>query len=367
MNGCKVRTMRAAVCYEPGKPLIIEDIDIDPPQSGEVKVRLVATAICHSDIHALHGDWNGKFPVVVGHEAAGIVEEVGENVSLTTPGDSVVVSLLRSCGRCFYCMQGLSNLCNGTFALETESRLRNKQGDLIYQGIRTAAFAEYVIVDQSQVVQVPQTIPLEKAALLACGVITGVGAVVNTGRVKPGSSVVVIGLGGVGLNAVQGAVLAGASTIIAMDILDMKLATAKMFGATHTLNANREDARRVIRDFTEGRGADYVFVTVGSTTAVSQGITLLRRAGTLVIVGMPPSGATAPLPVVDIADKGLKILGSFLGSTRLRVDVPWLVELYQQGRLKLDELITARYSLEQINEVIELTERGEAIRNVIIW
>ena len=190
---------------------------------------------------------------------------------------------------------------------------------------------------------------------------------VNTGRVKPGSSVVVIGLGGVGLNAVQGAVLAGASTIIAMDILDMKLATAKMFGATHTLNANREDARRVIRDFTEGRGADYVFVTVGSTTAVSQGITLLRRAGTLVIVGMPPSGATAPLPVVDIADKGLKILGSFLGSTRLRVDVPWLVELYQQGRLKLDELITARYSLEQINEVIELTERGEAIRNVIIW
>jgi Zn-dependent alcohol dehydrogenase len=359
--------MRAAVCYEPGEPLIIEDIDIDPPQSGEVKVRLVATAICHSDIHALHGDWNGKFPVVVGHEAAGIVEEVGENVSLTAPGDNVVVSLLRSCGRCYYCLQGLANLCNGTFALDTESRLSNKRGDLIYQGIRTAAFAEYVVVDQSQVVQVPQTIPLERAALLACGVITGVGAVVNTGQVKPGSSVVVIGLGGVGLNAVQGAVLAGASKIIAMDILDMKLATAKMFGATHTLNARTEDARRVIRDFIGGLGADYVFVTVGSTTAVSQGITLLRRAGTLVIVGMPPSGATAPLSVVDIADKGLKIFGSFMGSTRLRVDVPWLVDLYQQGRLKLDELITARFSVEQINEAIELTERGEAIRNMIIW
>jgi len=359
--------MRAAVGYEPGKPLIIEDIDIESPRAGEVKVRLVATAICHSDIHALHGDWNGNFPVVVGHEAAGVVEEVGEHVTLTAPGENVVVSLLRSCGRCFYCAQGLANLCNGTFTLQSESRLRNKRGELIYQGIRTAAFAEYVIVDQSQIVQVPQTISLEKAALLACGVITGVGAVVNTGQVKPGSSVVVIGLGGVGLNAVQGAVLAGASKIIAMDILDLKLAVAKTFGATHTLNANQDDARQVVLDLTDGRGADYVFVTVGSTTAVSQGLTLLRRAGTLVIVGMPPTGATIPLPVVDIADNGFKILGSFVGSTRLRVDVPWLVDLYQQGRLKLDELITARYSLEQINEAIEKTERGEAIRNVIIW
>ena len=277
------------------------------------------------------------------------------------------MSLLRSCGRCFYCLQGLSNLCNGTFALDTESRLHNKQGELIYQGIRTAAFAEYVIVDQSQVVAVPHTIPLEKAALLACGVITGVGAVVNTGQVKPGSSVVVIGLGGVGLNAVQGAVLAGANKIIAMDILDTKLDTAKMFGATHTLNTKREDARPVIRDFIGGFGADYVFVTVGSTTAVSQGITLLRRAGTLVIVGMPPSGATVALPVIDIADKGLRIFGSFMGSTRIRVDVPWLVDLYLQHRLKLDELISGRFSIEQINEAIELMERGEAIRNMIIW
>lgn len=359
--------MRAAVGYEPGKPLIIEDIDIDPPRAGEVKVRLAATAICHSDIHALHGDWNGKFPVVAGHEAAGVVEEVGEHVTLTAPGENVVVSLLRSCGHCFYCAQGLSNLCNGVFALQTESRLRNKRGESIYQGIRTAAFAEYVIVDQSQVVQVPRTIPLEKAALLACGVITGVGAVVNTGQVKPGSSVVVIGLGGVGLNAVQGAVIAGASKIIAMDILDMKLAVAKMFGATHTLNARQDDARQVILEFTDGRGADYVFVTVGSTTAVSQGLTLLRRAGTLVIVGMPPKGATIPLPVVDIADNGLRILGSFVGSTRPRIDIPWLVDLHQQGRLKLAELITGRYALEQINEAMGKTEKGEAIRNVIIW
>ena len=359
--------MKAAVCYEPGKPLLIEDIVIDPPQPGEVKVRLAATAICHSDIHAIRGDWNGKFPVVVGHEAAGVVEEVGENVSLAAPGDTVVVSLLRSCGRCFYCVKGLSNHCDGVFALQTESRLHNKRGEPVYQGIRTAAFAEYAIVDQSQVVQVPQRIPLELAALLACGVITGVGAVVNTAQVKPGSSVVVIGVGGVGLNAVQGALLSGAGQIVAMDIVDMKLVAARLFGATHTLNPVRADARQVVLDLTGGRGADYVFVTVGSTTAVSQGMTMLRRAGTLVIVGMPPTGATAPLPVSDLAEYGLKILGSFVGSSSLRIDVPWLIDLYEQGRLKLDELITARYSLDQINEAIEATERGESIRNVIVW
>ena len=361
------RTMKAAVCYEPGKPLLIEDIVIDPPQPGEVKVRLAATAICHSDIHVIRGDWNGKFPVVVGHEAAGVVEEVGENVTLAAPGDNVVVSLLRSCGRCFYCVKGLSNHCDGTFALQTESRLRNKRGEIVYQGIRTAAFAEYAIVDQSQVVQVPQRIPLDLAALLACGVITGVGAVVNTAQVKPGSNVVVIGLGGVGLNAVQGALLAGAGQIAAIDIVDMKSAAARIFGATRTLNSNRDDARQVVLDLTGGRGADYVFVTVGNTTAVSQGITMLRRAGTLVIVGMPPAGATAPLRVGDITEYGLRILGSFVGSSSLRTDVPWLIDLYEQGRLKLDELITARYSLDQVNEAIEATERGEAIRNVIVW
>src|SRR5260370_4241991 len=218
--------MKGSVCYNPRKPAFIEDTEIAPPQPGEVKVRLAATAICHSDIHAIRGDWNGKYPVVVGHEAAGVVEEVGENVTLAAPGDNVVVSLLRSCGRCFYCVKGLSNHCNGTFALQTESRLRNKRGETVYQGIRTAAFAEYALVDQSQVVQVPQRIPLDLAALLACGVITCVGPVLNTAHVKPGTNVDVIGLGGVGLNAVPGALLAGAGQIVAIDIVDMKSAAA---------------------------------------------------------------------------------------------------------------------------------------------
>jgi S-(hydroxymethyl)glutathione dehydrogenase / alcohol dehydrogenase len=359
--------MKAAVCYEAGKPLVVEEIHIDPPQQGEVKVRLAATAICHSDVHYIRGDWHGNLPMVVGHEAAGIVEQIGENVTLVKPGDRVIVSLLRSCGRCFYCTTGLPNHCDGVFALQTQSRISNQSGVRLFQGIRTAAFAEYVIVDQSQLVPVSAEMPLDRAALLACGVITGVGAVVNTAQVKPGSTVVVIGTGGVGLNAIQGALISGAACIIAVDIVDMKLQAARTFGATHLLNSRKDDVRQRVLDLTGGRGADTVLVTVGSTTAVTQAITLLRRAGTLVIVGMPSTGATAALPVADMADYGFRILGSFVGSTRLRVDIPWLIELYLQGRLKLDELITARYPIEKINEAIAAMEHGEALRNVILW
>jgi NDMA-dependent alcohol dehydrogenase len=359
--------MKAAVCYEFGQPLVVEDVDIDPPQPGEVKVRLAATAICHSDVHLIRGEWGGDLPVVAGHESAGVVEEIGQNVTMTKPGDAVVVSLLRSCGRCFYCSTGSPHMCRGTFALETESRLRNKQGQPLNHGIRVAGFAEYAIVDQSQVVPISEDMPLDRAALLACGVITGLGAVVNTARVEPGSSVVVIGTGGIGLNAVQGALLAGAHPIIAIDILDMKLSAALTFGATHTVNARQPDAGKAVRKLTSGRGADYVFVTVGSAAAVAQGLKMVRWAGTLVIVGMPEEGATVPLPVTDLVWKGWRILGSRMGSTRLSVDIPRLVELYRHGRLKLDELITARYSLDQINEAIEALETGEVRRNVIIF
>ena len=361
------RTMKAAICYEPGKPLLIEEVTLDPPQHDEVAVRLAATAICHSDIHYLRGEWTPTFPIVAGHESAGIVEEVGEGVTYVKPGDRVIVSLLRNCGHCFYCMTGLPNLCSGTFALDTESRLHNGQGELVYQGVKVGGFADYAVVHQSQVVHVPEEVELDRASLLACGVLTGVGAVVNTAQTRPGSSVVVIGCGGVGLNAIQGAVIAGATRIIALDMVDLKLVAARDFGATHTLHAQQENIRQTIRGLTEGRGADYVFVTVGSTAAVQMGLTLLRRAGSLVIVGMPQAGATTPLPVINVATMGLKILGSFMGSSRLSVDIPWLIEMYQQKRLKLDELITARYPLEQINEAIEATEKGQALRNVIVW
>lgn len=223
------------------------------------------------------------------------------------------------------------------------------------------------MVDQSQVVRVPDDLPLDRAALLACGVITGLGAVVNTAQVRPGSSVVVIGIGGVGLNAVQGAVLAGATPIIAVDTLDHKLEAARSFGATHALAATRDDLAGAVRDLTGGRGADYVFVTVGSAAAAAQALQLTRRAGTVTLVGLPASGATVPLDIGKAVTREQRVLGSSMGSTRLSVDVPRLVDLHRQGRLKLDELITARYPLERINDAIVSMERGEALRNVVVF
>jgi S-(hydroxymethyl)glutathione dehydrogenase/alcohol dehydrogenase len=360
--------LKAAVCYEFGKPLVIDEIDIDPPGRGEVKVRMAATAVCHSDVHHLRGDWGGPTPTVTGHESAGIVEEVGEDVTSIRRGDHVVVSLLRSCGRCFYCTTGAPYFCEGSFVLDNETRLHTRGGEPIEQGIFVGGFAEYVVVDQSQVVPVPKELPLEYAALLACGVITGVGAVINAARVEPGASAVIIGTGGVGLNAVQGAAISGANPIIAVDMLDTKLEAARTFGATHTVNARREDAPQAVRRLTlEEHGADYVFVTVGSTAAVEQGLKMLRKEGLLVALGIPEIDATAPLSVYDLVLKGARVMGCRQGASRPRVDVPRLVGLYQSGRLKLDELITARYPLERINEAIASMERGEALRNVIIF
>jgi Zn-dependent alcohol dehydrogenase len=231
-----------------------------------------------------------------------------------------------------------------------------------------AAFAEEVIVEQSQLVGIPDALPFDRAALLGCAVITGYGAVVNTAGVTAGSSVVVIGTGGVGLNAVQGAALSGAHPVLAVDVLDNKLQAALEFGATHTANAAGDGSvAEVVKELTQGRGADYAFVTVGSTEAVMQAIGLVRRGGTVVVVGDPGAGATVPLSVRRLMGGELRIMGSAMGSTRLSVDVPRLVELYYGGRLMLDELITARYPLEEINEAIESTERGEALRNMIVF
>jgi S-(hydroxymethyl)glutathione dehydrogenase / alcohol dehydrogenase len=359
--------MKAAVCYAYGQPLVVEEVEVDEPHEGEVKVRLAATAICHSDVHLIRGEWRGEPPIVAGHEAAGVVEAIGAGVTLTQPGDHVVVSLLRSCGRCFHCRLGAPHQCEGRFALQTESRLRNRSGEPLRQGANTAAFAEYVVVDQSQAIAVPADMPLDRAALLACGVSTGVGAVTNTAQVAPGSSVVVIGAGGVGLNATQGAVLAGAHPIVVVDLLDAKLDAARTFGATHTVNPQQHDARATIKALTGGRGADYVFVTVGSGAAIEQAFRLIRALGTVVIVGIPPSGTKAALSVEGFVLRGQRIIGSFMGSGRPHVDIPRYVELYRAGRLKLDELITARYPLERINEAIAAMESGAALRNVIVF
>jgi Zn-dependent alcohol dehydrogenase len=363
-------SIRAAVCYELGRPLVIEEVRLDPPRAGEVRVRMGAVALCHSDVYLVRGEWVGwgaEPPVVAGHEAAGIVTDVGPGVSDLRPGDRAVVTLIRACGRCALCVVGVPTLCEGTFALATEHRLRNLRGQPLSMGTQTAAFAEAVVVDRSQVIPIPDDLPLDRAALLACGVMTGAGAVLNTAGVPSGASVVVIGTGGVGLNAVQGARLAGAFPIVAVDVLDEKLGAARRFGATHTANSRHAPPRPLVRELTGGRGADYAFVTVGSPQAVTEALGLVRRGGTVVLVGMPSVGATAPLTIGDFAWDGLRVLGSNMGSSRPSIDVPRLAALYRAGRLMLDELITARYPLDRINEAIESMERGEALRHVIVF
>jgi Zn-dependent alcohol dehydrogenase len=348
--------MKAAVCYEFNAPLRIEEVTLDEPQAGEVRVKLAATAVCHSDVSILRGIWGPQLPVIVGHEAAGVVDAVGEGVTGAKPGDHVVVSLIRSCGRCFHCALGESYLCEGRFALDTESRLHTSDGKPIHQGLGTAAFAEYAVVDQSQATPIPHEMPLDRACLLGCGVITGLGAVTNTAQVPAGASVVVIGAGGVGLNSVQGAALSGAYPIIALDTLNNKLEAARTFGASHTVNVEREDARK---------GADYVFITVGSVAAVQQGLLLTRRGGAMVTVGMPQWTAPAEFRLADFNWNGQRMLGSHMGSTRPSLDIPKLVDLYLASKLKLDELITARYPLERLDEAIAEMEQGKALRNVI--
>jgi len=359
--------MKAAVCREFGEPLVIEEVEIAEPSAGEIKVKLAACAICHSDITYMSGGWGGTLPAVYGHEASGIVESVGDGVVDFAPDDHVIVTLIRSCGTCFYCAQGDFNMCETTFSLDEKSCLSSPDGQPIVQGLRTAGFAEFVVVDQSQAAVIPKELPLDSASLLSCGVITGLGAVTNSAKVPAGSSVVVTGTGGVGLNSVQGAKLVGADPIIAIDLAAEKRDAAKSFGATHTIDPATEDAAEAVRALTGGRGADYVFITVGSKSAIEQGVGLMRKAGSLYIVGMPPSGVMAEIEAVELADAAQQIIGSKMGSTHLKEDIPSLVTHYQEGRLKLDELISGRYPLDQINEAVESVRRNEALRNVIVF
>ncbi len=360
--------MKAAVCRAFGEKLTIEDVDLASPGPGEVRVRLAACAICHSDILFADGAWGGQLPAVYGHEAAGIVEEVGAGVVHLKPGDHAVVTLIRSCGQCTSCARGAPVRCETSFALDAHSPLTvHATGETLGHGLRTAAFAEQVVVEASQAVAIPEDVPLDCAALLACGVLTGAGAVINTAGVRAGDSVVVIGTGGVGLNAVQGAVLAGAAPIIALDLSPSKREAALQFGATQAMDPAADDVVGFVRALNGGRLADWAFVTVGAKSAMEQATRLIGRGGGVVIVGMPASGVTASYDPGWLAADEQRILGSKMGSARLRIDIPHLVAAYQQGRLKLDELITARYPLEQINEAIAAVKRGEALRNVIVF
>jgi S-(hydroxymethyl)glutathione dehydrogenase/alcohol dehydrogenase len=358
---------RAAVCRAFGAPLRIEEVELADPGPGEVRVKIAACAICHSDIYYLDGAWGGELPAIYGHEAAGVIASVGPGVTRLKVGDPVVATLIRSCGFCPSCSEGAPVFCEEVFPLDRRSPLTDHSGESIVHGMRIGAFAEHVVVHASQVAVIPLDMPLDSASLIACGVITGMGAVVNTANVRPGSSVVVIGCGGVGLNSIQGARVAGAAPIIAVDIADAKLEAARAFGATHFINAKTEDVAARVCEFTGRRKADYVFVTVGVAGATEQAVGLMKRNGATVLVGMPPSGVMSTIDPGSLAADGQRILGSKMGSARLPVDVPRIVELYREGRLKLDELISGRYPLERINEAVASSRSGAALRNVIVF
>ena len=358
--------IRAAVCRAFGEPLSIEQLHLGAPQSGQVQVKILASAICHSDIHFFDNAWGGKLPAVWGHEAAGVVEVLGDGVTEIDVGDHVVITLIKSCGACRNCLASVSVACTGELTVHP-TPLSDANGDPVAQGLGTAAFAERAVVDQSQIVVIETSIAMGPASLLACGVITGVGAAINTAKIEPGSSVVVIGTGGVGLNAVQGARLAGASTIVAVDLADDKLEAARTFGATHVVNSGNEDLAAMVKEITAGQMADYVLVTVGAQQPIEQAPLLLGANGTVVIVGMPATGVTATIDPVTMAALNQSILGSKMGMSTIGVDIPDLISKYHGGELLLDELVTRTYPLDQINQAIESVKNGQAVRNVILF
>lgn len=362
--------MKAAVLYEYQQPLVVEDVELDPPKAGEVLVRTVASGVCHSDYHIVKGEWTPPLPMVLGHEAAGVVEAVGPGVDQPKVGDHVIISFRPQCGRCYYCTIGRPVLCNGRRVAQgmmSDGTTRLHRGATrLHHMTGVSSFAEYMVVGADCAIPIRRDMPLEQAALIGCGVTTGVGAVINCARVEPGATVAVVATGGVGLNIVQGARLAGAARIIAIDLLDYKLELAKQFGATDTINSSREDVVQAVKDLTGG-GVDYAFDGFGSAPTIRLIYDLLKPGGTAVIVGMAPTGVEFSLPASQICSLEKTIKGTLYGSARPSVDFPRLVDFYMSGRLKLDELISRRFPLEQVNDAFTALARGEVARSVLTF
>ena len=363
--------MRAAVCFEPNSRLDVVDLEQEGPRSGEARVKVMGAGICHSDWHIMNGDWPTPLPMVLGHEAAGVVQEVGPGVSGLAPGDHVIFSFRPHCGRCLYCSMGRTILCDGHTAarglmLDGTYRLRFK-GQGIPQMARIGTFSESVVCPAEFLVPIRKEMPWPQAALIGCCVPTGWGAVNRCAQVEAGASVVVIGCGGVGLNVVQGARLAGAGIIVAVDLLDNKLEFAKKFGATHTVNASRTNAVELVRSLTAGRGVDYAFDAIGGEATTLQILDAIRPGGTAVIVGMAAMNVRAPITPYMMALQEKCIKGTMYGSVRPNLDFPWLVDQYLAGQLKIDELVSRTYRLEEINEGFAALRSGQVARGVVVF
>jgi S-(hydroxymethyl)glutathione dehydrogenase/alcohol dehydrogenase len=366
--------MKAAVFREVGTPIEIEEIEVAEPNPGEVLVRLAASGVCHSDYHIVIGEWQTvPTPVVLGHEGAGIVEAVGEGVDHVAPGEPVVLSWSPSCGRCHYCVTGRPHLCEvaeGTayrsVMFDGTSRMRRGQ-ERIYSFMTVGSFGEYAVVPASGAIPMRDDVPFDRAALVGCAIATGWGSAVNTVTIPPGASAVVIGCGGVGLSALQGAANCSAVPLIAVDVSDAKLELAQQLGATHVVNAERDDPIEAVRAITGGRGADFTFEAIGIAATIEQAAAMLAPAGTAVLIGQVPDGVKITLDPLLISDREHRIVGSNYGSCAPAVDFPRILDLYVNGALDLDSMVSRRIGLEDINEAFEAIGRGEEVRSVIIY
>ena len=360
--------MKAAVLREVNTPLTVEEVDIDTPGPREVLIRTGASGVCHSDLHFVDGKYPSPMPVIMGHEASGTVEAVGQQVSYVKPGDRVITCLSLFCGHCEYCLIGRMVLCTRLDVVRSpgEPPRLSQEGTPIAQFATLASFAEQMLVHENNVVKVQDDIPYEQLAIIGCGVTTGLGAALNTAKVEPGSTVAVIGCGGVGLNCVQGAALAGALRIIAIDAVETKLTMALDMGATDVIDASGGGVVEKVWDLTGG-GVDYSFEAIGTKETAEQCFEMLREGGTATVVGMLPEGTKIELDGGTFLRRERRIQGSVMGSNRFRIDMPRYIEFYRQGRLKLDELVSQRLRLEQINTALEDLKPGHLARSVITF
>ena len=364
--------IQAAILWEQGKPLSVEAAQLDPPGPGEVLVEIKAAGVCHSDLHPALGDWPAKTPLVLGHEGAGIVREVGPSVTGLRRGDHVVLCWAPACGVCPPCREGRAVLCDRVEKVSFRNKLPSGASRLHARGqdvapfLGTACFSNFVVVPEGGAIPVPADVPFDALATIGCAVVTGVGAVTNAARVPQGARVAVIGAGGVGLNVVQGAAIAGCQEIIAIDLRPVPLGIAQVFGATQTIEASR-DVPVDVRGMTGGRGADFVFDTVGSPATLTTAMACVRKGGTVVLTGLSRVDSQGSVAMFPFVMQEKRLIGSVYGSGNPASDIPRLVSLYQDGRLKLAELVSRTYSLDRINEALSALAASDGARGIIRW
>ena len=362
---------KAVICRQWNEPCSVEEVQVESPKRGELMVKIAACGVCHSDLSATNGTIPMPPPLVIGHEAAGVVEEVGEGVSDVAVGDHVVIVWIPMCGKCRFCEEGRPALCDQAAKATTTlpdgtPRYKDKDGNNLNHMAGVGVMSEYATVHRDNVLKIDPDIPLDKAALVGCAVMTGVGAALNTAKVKAGSEVAVFGCGGIGLNVIQGAALAGAEKIIAVDLEDKKLQFAEQFGATHRVNPNSDgDAVQKIMEITGG-GADYAFECIGVPQVIGQAYACVRKGGTACVVGVTKADGMVTLPTFLMPFQEKVLVGSMYGSARPSLDFPRYLNLYKTNRLKLDELVTATYSIDDINRAFEDMEKGVNARGVIL-